>query len=397
MVNNILLSADVQQFIDENAQADIQLLALQAKKYTHWPFTEIVTQIAIRQKVADKLPTFCKSPQVLFPSQLAAEQSSSEQAAGYKARLLQVKTLADITGGLGVDTYFFAQKIAKVWHVEEQANLSSSAKHNFEAMGLQNTICEQAEGMEWLRQQKNNFDAIYIDPARRDTQNRKMVSLADCQPDVVAHLNFLLSKCKQLLIKTSPLLDITQCIRQLGCVEAVHVVAVQNECKEVLYMLTTAKNDNPQITAANLLKEGAEQIFRFTFAEEKLQDTLPSKPQRYIYEPNAAILKAGGFKSIVQQFSVTKLHTHTHLYTSNELLPNFPGRIFICTGVVPLDKRILTERIPGKKANITTRNFPIGVPEIYKKIGFTTGGEEYLFACKLVNDKLAVLHCQKVV
>ena len=370
---------------------------LQAKRYPHLPLPELVQQIQARQKAAQKLPTWAQHPEVVFPVALSVEQSSSETAAAYKASLVSGKLLIDLTGGFGVDSFHFARRFAQVVHIEQNPELQEIAQYNFGLLQAHNIQSLAATAEAFLESFAGKADVLYIDPARRGGANEKLHLLQDCEPDVLHLLPLLFSKARAVLLKTSPMLDIDLALAQLQCVAKVWVVAVQNEVKEVLYLL---QPDAPQPahaarTAVNLLPTGTAQQLCFTKAEEEAAPVSFSDPQLYIYEPNAAILKAGAYRYLGQHLHLHKLHPNSHLYTSATLVPDFPGRSFECVAVSRYNKKELLRQLPGKQANITVRNFPESVAEIRRKTGIREGGQTYLFFTTDMHQKPIVLICRK--
>jgi 16S rRNA G966 N2-methylase RsmD len=389
-------SEEALAFIQKHANQDPAALMLQAHRYPHLPVAELVQQIQGRQKALLKLPEWVNNPNILFPPTLSVEQSSSEITARFKASLVSGQLLVDLTGGFGVDSYIFSKKFKQVTYVERNPQLVDIVGHNFQRLGARNVNYHLAEAGDFLQAFAGEADCFYLDPARRDTANQKVHRLEDCEPDVLRLLPLLLQKSRSILLKTSPMLDIDQAIRSLRQVQAVWVVAVENECKEVLYLLQPGKeNPDPDIHAVNLLREGQQVTFSLRKGEEETLQPTYSDPLAYIYEPNAAILKAGGFKSVAKTFDLYKLHPSSHLYTSAELRSDFPGRIFQCQAVSRYDKKELRARVPNQKANITVRNFPDPVAAIRKKTGIKEGGDIYLFATTDRYQKLIVLVCEK--
>jgi len=388
-------SADEIKYLAEHEDDEPSRLMLQAGRYPHLPVAQLVQHIGARQKIKTKLPSWYQHPQVRYPVALSVEQSSSEKTAAFKAGLVNGTLLLDLTGGFGIDSYFFADKFETVIYVERQPELVEIAAANAKVLGRNNIQFKQAEATAFLESFTSPADWIYLDPARRDQANRKMHSLSDCEPDVIKLLPALLAKGKNILIKTSPMLDITQAIGQLQKVQKVYVVAVENECKEVLYQVDASDNSSPQIEAINLLPEDREQVFTFDYAVEENTAVKYELPQTYIYEPNAAILKAGGFKSMANQFQLNKLHRNSHLYTSENLVQDFPGRIFKLKTISRYQKKGLASHLPDRKANITVRNFPDSVAEIRKKTGIKEGGDLYLFATTDLHQKPIILVCEK--
>lgn len=383
-------------YITENAFQDPARLMLQAGRHPDLPVSLLVQQIQARQKARYKLPTWYAHPQVRYPANLSVEQSSSERTAAYKAGLVRGHTLVDLTGGFGIDSFFFARRFKSVIYVERQAELAQVAQYNAQVLGAPNIAFSQAEARDFLSTFPGRADVIYLDPARRDQVNKKVHLLEDCEPDVVALLPQLLAKSRQVLLKTSPMLDIHLALQQLGPVQQVHVVAVENECKEVLYLLGEAPPAHPPVHAVNLTGEQEQQCFIYDQPAEDQATVVYGEPSAFLYEPNAAILKAGGFKSLAQQFGLTKLHRNSHLYTSQILVREFPGRIFRRLATCRYQKKELLAHLPDKKANITVRNFPDSVAQIRAKTGLREGGNHYLLATTDLNQKPIILVCEKV-
>ena len=384
-------------FLAAHANHDPAALMLQAHRFPGLPVADLVQQIQARQKAISKLPLWVADPQIVFPPNLSVEQASSEATACYKASLVSGQSLVDLTGGLGVDTFFFSRRFTHVTYVERNPLLTQIVQHNLARLGARNVTCAPVEAALFLREYSGPADCFYLDPARRDTANQKVHLLSDCEPDVLGLLPLLLQKSRSILLKTSPMLDIEQAVRQLRLVQHVWVVAVENECKEVLYLLKPGKGiSDPERQAVNLLHENRQVLFTTSSRAEEAAALLFSDPLSFVYEPNAAILKAGGFKSVGQAFGLFKLHPNSHLYTSDTLHPDFPGRIFRCHSVSRYNKKELIARVPGQKANITVRNFPDSVAAIRKKTGIKEGGEVYLLATTDQRQRHVVLVCEKV-
>ncbi|WP_345725300.1 class I SAM-dependent methyltransferase [Sinomicrobium weinanense] len=355
---------------------------------------EVANQVEVRKKALKKLPLWYNTPNIYYPSKLSMEQTSSEVTAKYKAGLTDGKKLIDLTGGFGVDSLFFAEKVDRVFHCETDPELSEIASYNYEIFGVKNITTIPGDGVDHLKRSGQQFDWIYADPSRRNDRKGKVFMLRDCLPDIPAHLDTLFSHSENILIKTSPILDITSGITELRDVKEVHVVAVKNEVKELLWVLKKGYRGDILLRAVNLEK-GTEQTFRFYREEENRATPGHILPLKYLYEPNAAILKAGGFKSLAEKTGLGKLHPHSHLYTSEELLENFPGRAFRITAVYPYTKKVLKPVLNKGKANITIRNFPESVAQVRKKFSVQDGGDRYLFFTTDRNDEKIVIACDK--
>ncbi len=355
---------------------------------------ELAEQVQAKEKCEKKLPTWFHTAGIYYPNKLNIEQCSSEITAGYKAQIVGGKTLVDMTGGFGVDTYFFSKKTDTVFHCEINANLSQIATHNFKVLGLKNVETIPMDGMEFLSGSTKGFDWIFIDPSRRSESKGKVFLLSDCTPNIVEHLPLLFKKSNRILVKTSPLLDITSGLNQLSHVKEIHVVAVKNEVKELLWVLEKGYEGEIKIRTINL-KRPKPQCFDFILSEEKKTLAPFGLPLTYLYEPNAAILKAGAFKQITTSLDLKKLGEHSHLYTSEHLV-EFPGRTFKIEQVIGYSKKDL-KPLMGIKANVTVRNFPDNVAKIRKKLKIKDGGDNYLFFTKLHNDHLVVIQTSKII
>jgi 16S rRNA G966 N2-methylase RsmD len=394
-MNFVPPSLDFQIFVQNNLAKDPTQLLLHPPEHTGIDLRMAASQVAARQKAKTKLPTWFAHPAIWFPAALSVEQASSEQAAAYKASLVAGRSLLDLTGGLGVDTAAFSEVVDTVQYVERQAALAEVAAYNLALLGHTNVVVNTAEAEDFLGKHTQT-DWVYLDPHRRDTQQKKVISLAECEPNILAIQSLIFEKTSHILLKTSPLLDIQQALRQLTQVAAVHIVAVENEVKELLFHLQKKTPEVPIIHAVHLSKNQAPRIFSFAAPEEQLAAVRLAPPQRYLYEPSAALLKAGAFKLVGARAGLAKLHPHTHLYTSEQLSENFMGRAFEILQICKLDKAQIMKHLPDKKAHITVRNFPLTVAEIRKKIGVLEGGDVYLFATTDAKNHKIVLVCQKV-
>ncbi|WP_313795040.1 class I SAM-dependent methyltransferase [Flagellimonas zhangzhouensis] len=354
---------------------------------------ELAEQLEARKKCEDKLPTWFEHKNIYYPNKLNIEQTSSEQTALYKAQIIGGKSLIDLTGGFGVDSYFFASKMEQVWHCEINPELSEIAQHNFEILGRKNIQCFAEDGIEFLKNSNQHFDWVFVDPSRRNDKKGKVFLLEDCLPNLPNNLSFIFEKTEKVLIKASPIFDIAQGINELQFTKEVHVVAVNNEVKELLFVVEKGFEGDIQIKTVNLLPN-QEDHFNFKLADEPTCEINYDSPEDFLYEPNAAILKSGGFKSVAAFYKVNKLHPHSHLYTSVEKI-DFPGRTFKIEQVLPYSKKTI-KSLGLTKANITTRNFPMTVADIRKKFKIKDGGDHYLFFTKNIDDSLLILSCKKV-
>lgn len=389
-MNTLVLQPEVQAFIQEHLSADTAKLLLGKSPFEGISTSELVTQIVSKNKCKNKLPKWFSTSGVYFPEKLSIEQSSSEQTARYKSTLVQ-GDLLDMTGGFGVDTYYFAKQCNSVIHCELQENLSQIVAHNFGVFEQENIRCIAQDAFDFLAKNRLKFDIIYLDPARRDTHQNKVFFLKDCLPNVPDNLDFLWQFTDTILLKTSPMLDIQQGIRELSNVADIHIVALSNEVKELLFLLKKGYASDIHIHAVHLSAHSSD-LFHFNLNQKNMENTEYAFPEHFLYEPNAAILKSGGFVIIPQQFPVKKLARHTHLYTSEGLVSDFQGRIFRIEKVVPFNKSL---RKLVSQAHITTRNFPLSVAQIRKQFKIKEGGELYLFFITDAVGQKIIIFCEK--
>ncbi len=389
------LNTETLRFIQAHRHEDVRVLALQAAKFPLVDMPAALIQIAGLQIAAEKIPSWYATEGILYPKHLSLEQCSSEMTARYKASLIQGDTLVDLTGGFGIDCAFLSAGFGRVTYVEQQEELCRLAAHNFQTLKLRHIKVENSDGVEYLRQMLP-ADCIFIDPARRNEQGGKTIAIADCTPDVAELQELLLSKAQTIIVKLSPMLDLSLALRDVPCTKEVHIISVNNECKELLLVLTKTTKPPIPIYCINLTNETA-QNFSFTREEEQESACLyTDAPEAYLYEPNASILKAGAFKSVSSIYKVKKLHPNSHLYTSDKWIENFPGRAFRIMDVCSFNKNEIRRSLEGvKKANISVRNFPASVAEIRKRLKLADGGEVYLFASTLNNEKKVFIKCLK--
>lgn len=355
-----------QEFIRKHVNEDVRALALQAAKYPDVDMPAAVQQIAGYQIASRKIPSWASVGQIRYPRHLSMEQCSSEQTARYKASLIKGDTLVDLTAGLGVDCSFLARNFKQVTYVERQEELCELAHHNFPLLGLSHiTVCKD-DACSFLENMEP-VDCIFLDPARRDSRGGKTVALADCEPNVIEMEPLLISKAKTVMIKLSPMLDITSALHDLKYITQIHLVSVQNECKELLLILKSEQNNQPvEIHCEQLINKDCSNHFAFTVEEERNStNKLADSMLEYLYEPDVTLLKAGAYRILSSRFPVYKLHINSHLFTSSQYLPDFPGRHFQVVGVSGFAKKEIRHFLEGvDKANLTVRNFPSTVADL---------------------------------
>jgi 16S rRNA G966 N2-methylase RsmD len=384
-----------EDFITNHLNADTQKLLLSAHRYPDVNMRYVAAQIMALQKVKDKIPSWY-SPALYFPFALSIEQASSEATACFKASLFQGKKMIDLTGGMGIDAFFWSKSFEKVTYLEQNEELAAATKQNFETLKAINIETFAISAENFLEKNNEKFDLIYLDPARRDDQKRKVFLLEDCQPDIVDLKEMLLQRSAKILVKTAPLLDLKSAMLSLKYVTQIWVIAVKNECKEVLYLLENQSIpiENVPIHAVSLGTET--KVFTTTIQTESEAISDFSAPLQYLYEPDASLLKAGAFKSFGAQFGLKKLNLHTHLFTSEELIENLPARVFKINAVCKYDKKTILGQLKSPKANIATRNFVDTPDEMRKKLGIKEGGDQYLFGVTTIAGRQEVICAEKV-
>ena len=386
------MNETTKQYIRENLNADVPTLALK-KAPVGTDVSMALRQIAARQILLKKVPQWAGNEDLLFPAHLSVEQCSSEAAAKYKASLLEGQSFVDLTGGMGVDTYYISQHFQQTDYVERQTELCDLARHNFEVLKADVKVWN--ETAEAYLSHCESKDCIFVDPARRDEHGRKTVSIGDCTPNVADLQDALLEKAKTVMVKLSPMPDIGKAMEELHHVKEVHVVAVANECKELDFVLERDYQGETRFTCVNLLTN--QPILHFTQQEEHDgQGRLADGLLKYLYEPNPAVMKAGCYKQLTSRFDVLKLHKNSNLYTSERLVSDFPGRIFEVEGWAPYNKKVKQTLLPDvDKASIAVRNFPLSVAELRKVLKIADGDAVFLFATTLRGEKKVVIRTKK--
>ncbi|NJM24437.1 MAG: class I SAM-dependent methyltransferase [Bacteroidia bacterium] len=376
----------MQTFIGAHASADVANLALRYKDVDGVPIALLIDQILGRRKAKIKIPEYYHDARIVFPPSLNLEQSSSEATAQWKAKRIPAGALGvDLSGGFGVDARWMSTRFDRYEFVEPDASLLAMVRYNHLALGCGNVSYHALTAEQFLHASTNVFDFIYIDPSRRSGGNNRVVTFEHCVPDVIRLREQLERRAGMLMIKASPLLDIRSGLTSLGGKYRVIVLAVKNECKEVVFMSDSAITGHDATIEA--IDIGADTIteFKFSQEEERLAAATTGSLEKFIYVPNAAVLKAGAFKLITSRYPVKKLHPNTHLYTSGRLVEGFPGRSFeVDTELKP---GAAAGNFPDGYANIISRNYPLSADELKKKMGLTDGGDYYLIAFTSIDGK----------
>lgn len=397
----------ITDFILQHRNDDPRDLALRQSRYPNIDIPYAVQQIAAWQTARKKLPLWAKNDAVIYPVHLSMEQCSSQLTAEYKTTLLPLQgreeqtgkfTLIDLTAGFGVDATMMGRTVNKLIYVERNEELCKIANNNLPLLGVKDfeVINGQAEEVldslpnrENISSQKDEV-IIFLDPARRDEHGGKTVQIGDCTPDVSQLQDVLLDKADLVMIKLSPMLDIANIVKELKCVKEIHVVSVENECKELLVLMSKDAT-NCSVHCINITKQNIQKYIASN-SDRKAECHYVNELSAYLYEPNVSIMKAACFRGLAQTFNIDKLHPSSHLYTSDKLIADFPGRIFKVENVFSLKDKALKSI---KKANLTVRNFPSTVAELRKRLKINEGGSDYLFATTLADESKVIVKCSK--
>lgn len=373
-----ILNNEIQNYIDANLHSDLHSLLLKKSPFPEVSMQEIVQQIKGKQVAQKKFPFLLKKG-IVFPPQLSLEQSSSEKTAVYKAQLLKGHRFIDLTSGFGIDAYYLSENFDEIILVEQNPELLKIVEHNWNVLGRKaDFINQKLEG--FLNKNTENFDVIYLDPARRDNQKNKVFLLDDLSPNILEIQEKLLSISKQIVIKLSPLIDLKYLASVLKNISRIDIIAVKNDVKEVVVFLTKENSQKIKCHCINLESEESEFIFEFGSEENAHAEF--SEPEKFIYIPNNTILKAGIFNLISEKFNLKKLHPNTHIYTSENKINDFPGRIF---EMEMIDSKQIKKK---EQFNIISKNYPLKPEDIKKKYGLKDGGNEYLIFTQSKKGKI---------
>ena len=385
-------------FIRVHAEADVRQLALQGTKNPEVDLTFALDQIAGRQKAKSKLPTWAAIDGMTYPPHLSMEQCSSEQTARYKASIAGKGALVvDLTAGFGVDLAFISQSFQQAVHIERQAPLCAISSENYKLLGLNHIEVVCTDGIDYLHQ-LDHADLIFLDPARRDDHGARTYGIADCTPNVLELRDELLQKADRVMLKLSPMLDWRKAVEDLGNVNEVHIVSVDNECKELLLILSKEEKPLKLFCVNNgQVFEGDQGDWLNERSIAEIRVPVPMSSQTYLFEPNASIMKAGCFALLEQRYNVSQLDKNSHLFVSDSDISDFPGRRFVIEKTTSMNKRELKAALDGiNRANITVRNFPLSVAELRKRLKLKDGGDHYLFATTVAGNQHQLFLCRKI-
>ena len=369
---------NVQQFINANLNTDLHSLLLKKSPFPDVSMQEIVQQIKGKQVAQKKFPFLLKDG-IIFPPQLNLEQSSSDKTAVYKSKILEGKKFIDLTSGFGIDAYYLSENFNDITLVEQNPELLQTVEHNWTVLGKKAKFINQ-KLESFLSENTEDFDVVYLDPARRDDQKNKVFLLEDLSPNILEIQEKLLSVSQQVVIKLSPLIDLKYLVSVLKNISRIDIIALKNDVKEIVVFLSKENSESIQCHCINL--ESGESDFPFQFGEEENASAEYAEPEKFIYIPNNTLLKAGIFNFISQKFNLKKLHPNSHIYTSNIRIDSFPGRI--------IEMEVIDGKQIKKKGqfNIISKNYPLKPEEIKRKYGLKDGGNDYLIFTQSKKGKL---------
>ena len=399
-------------FIEEHEDDDVEKLRL--KRFSNHDFDTsfAITQIECRKKIRKKLPEIYGKKRFLFPSVLSTEQCTSEVVAKYHATIIgEVDSFLDMTGGLCIDDYYIADNVKELLSIEKNEHTADISRYNMSEM-RKNISVISGDSAEYLRGDVRRYDAIYIDPARRGVNQSRMFGLSDCEPNIIPLLSLIKSHTDVLYVKASPMLDITQMLREVSDVTDIWVISLRNECKELFFKLDFALNkrftieesadniyESPKVHCINFVDENTMQELNYSYLRDKTTSDIIISDcvKQYIYEPNASIMKANAFGEVCSRYKVDKVAVNSHLFTSGELVHDFPGRIFQVEDVIPFKDNLLKKALKGiKRINVSVRNFKLTAEQLKKRLKVCDGGSKYLFGTTDAGGEMKVLLCSKI-
>lgn len=393
---------NVSEFINLHKSEDVRQLAFLAAKFPDIDLPWALDQIRGWQIARSKLPSWAEIERMIYPPHISLEQCSSESTAMYKASVCErlqngsgdrMPLLIDLTGGFGVDFSFMCRNFEKAVYVERQQHLCDIAKHNLDLLGMHHADVKCGDGVDYLHSMKAENAVIYLDPARRDINGAKTYAIEDCTPDVVELCDELVEKASVVIIKLSPMLDWHAAVEKLKYVTEVHVVSVDNECKELLLIMRKDAQHPVKLFCVN-----NEDVFITTQEQSNVAVLpIPLDEAKCLYEPNASIMKAGCFNQMVSRYNVSSIGKNSHLFISNDEIDDFPGRRFHIMSISSFNKKELKQKLKGvEQANITVRNFPLSTDQLRKRLKIKDGGDLYIFATTVRNDQHALIICKKM-
>lgn len=411
-MDNIRINEAFFKFVAEHEADDVNRLRLRRCTDAGFDVDFAITQIECRKRIRRKLPEIFADPGFLFPSVLATEQATCEEIAKYHAEIVgDVERVLDMTAGLCIDDYYIASRAKRVVSIEMNETTATVSRYN---MGRLRSNIEVIDGdsVEYiLNQPADSFDAVFIDPARRGTNQSRVYGLADCEPDVLKLLPAISKVAPILYVKASPMLDVTQVLREVVGVTDVWVVSLRNECKELFFKvdLTEYKkksslsevDDSPGndviLHCVNFVADKCREEVSLPYSESRLHtERYAESVRQYLYEPNASVMKTGAFAVLVERYGVDKIAQHSHLFTADEFLPDFPGRAFVVESAMPFKEKAVKAALKGeKRMNVSVCNFKLTAEQLKNRLKLSDGGDRYLFGTTTASGEMVVIVCRK--
>ncbi len=393
------VNKEINDFIEENINERIDKVVLKIRNQFDIDPQFIINQINGRKKIFGKIPSWSKVEGLVFPNLVSLEQCSSEWTGKYKASLIKGDRLLDLTGGFGVDSYFFSNSFKRVDYIERNEDLVSCVANNFKQLKADHIITHVGDGVKFLEELEGQADWIYLDPARRGEQNKKVFLFEDIEPDITKIKSLLFEKSTDVLVKLSPMLDLTQAMKKMAEIKKIFIVSVKNECKElIIHLNRDNKSSDIPIVCVDIKAE--DEIEEFSSSSEKRKSEnvklLFSDPLNFVYEPNKSIMKGGVQNDLASQLNIFKIAAHSNFFTSSEEMTSFPGRVFKKIDIISMKKKLISKFLEDGKANIIARNFPMKASQIYEKFKIKPGGKYYFLATKLNDGKNVIIVCERI-
>ena len=396
----IALSENIIKWIEEHQDEDVPKLRLRYHKQMTEELDFAIVQIECRRKASKKLSETLQNKQFVFPTTLSAEQCTSDLLSAFHATMIDDDvSMVDLTCGLGIDVYHFAQRAKSITAIERNLEIAQAVKYNAGILGFNNINVQNADCCEFIKNTESHFDVAFIDPARRGNSGKRLFALSDCEPDIIAIFNDIKKKCDKLIIKASPMLDVSQIIRELPEITEIYAIGTLQECKEIVVVVDfKIKTEIVRVNAVTLEREN---IVKFSFEQNEEQNTSPFYiiPQRleYLYEPYPAVMKVAPFRLLSSKYNVAKLHSNTHLYTSQNHMLDFPGEVFKIEEIIPFSsKEIKKFSTQYPKINVATRNFIMSADDLRQKLKVKDGGDKRVFGCTVSNGSRQLIVVSKV-
>lgn len=384
----------VQDFINNNLNEDLTKLILKGSPFEDISIKDLAIQIESKSKIKKKLPTWFNTDSIIYPPKLNLEQTSSEITANHKSNIIDENSeIVDITGGFGVDALYFSKRAKHVAHIELNTELSEISSHSLEKLKMKNITTINDDGIEFIKNSTKIYDWIYIDPSRRN-EGKKVIQLKNSLPNIIENYQLLKKHSKQILIKTSPIYDIEMGFKELQGIKEVQIICVKNEVKEILWIIDWRENNNKTIKIFDYKDFNTYIEFEGNKDAEAHLKNEYSEPRKYLYEPNSGIMKSGLFSALSNKYKLKKISENSHLFTSEEIIKEFPGKIFETIEIIKA--KDLKKKIKSTGLNIISRNFGLSTSEIQKKFKIKISGKKNYLIFTKTDNKRIIIFCKRL-